>query len=184
MKNSISNVWILGIVILFLLIFSGFIIITINYNKVFKMKNTVISIIEKNDGVDNDKRSSCNETSSIPNSGGRTICVGAGAVETINAYLYAMNYSATGDCLMDNETFSEDEWYGVSDLSNPREARLVKADHNTRYHYCIAAHDTEFRTKYFKVRLFFYFDLPVIGNLIPVNVDGTTDEIHKATWKV
>ena len=112
------------------------------------------------------------------------MCVGAGAVETINAYLYAMNYSAKGDCLMDEATFPDDQWYGVSNIDNPREARLESASHSNRYLYCISPHETEFRTMYFKVRLFFYFDLPIIGNLIPVNVDGTTDDIDKAVWNV
>ena len=45
MKNAISNVWLLGMVILFILLFSGYLAVSISYSKVFKIKNEVLTII-------------------------------------------------------------------------------------------------------------------------------------------
>ena len=46
MKESISNVWLIGLVVSFILIFSCYIAITVDYSKAFKMKNEILSILE------------------------------------------------------------------------------------------------------------------------------------------
>ncbi len=172
MKNSISNIWILGLVIAFILIFSAFIIITINYNKVFKMKNTLLTIIEKKDGVTRGSIK-CGDTSAVNK--GASICTGAGSLETMSIYLYAMNYQAHGNCPNDGNT-----WYGVNIGDAPENSEITSAGNGT-FNYCLAREDSEYHTSFFKVRLFFYMDLPIIGNLIPINVDGTTGEIYNVS---
>ena len=176
MKQSIANVWILGLVISFILIFSGFIIITVNYNKVFKMKNTVITIIEKNNGMTN-KTATCGQQSAIPDAKG-TICVGAGALQTINVYLYGMNYNSKGSCPVN------DGWRGVTDIEgNIENGASEEVGNNTDrdYYYCFRK-KTSYNGKasYYEVKLFFFMNLPIIGNFIPINVDGTTDDIYNA----
>ena len=51
MKDSIANVWLLGIVMLFILMFSAYIAVTVDYSQTFKLKNTVLTIIEKDKGM-------------------------------------------------------------------------------------------------------------------------------------
>ena len=46
MKGSIGNIWLVGIVITFIFIFSAYITVTMNYSKTFKYKNEILSIIE------------------------------------------------------------------------------------------------------------------------------------------
>ena len=40
----------MGIVLVFIVLFSGYLAISINYSKAFKVKNEIITIIEKNEG--------------------------------------------------------------------------------------------------------------------------------------
>lgn len=74
MKESIGTTWIFGMVLIFILIFSSFLVLMINYSKVFSQKNEVVSILEKYEGY---------------SSTSRTI---------IDNYLTASSYKTTGVC--------------------------------------------------------------------------------------
>lgn len=88
MRQTIGGTWLLQLMILFILLFSGFIILTLNYSKTIKLKNEMISIIEKYEGI-NDK-----------------------SIELINKYLGANGYAAVGTCGNANGT------YGATDLTS------------------------------------------------------------------
>ena len=51
MRESVGSTWIFQLAIIFILIFSAYLAITINYSKTFKVKNEVISILEKYEGL-------------------------------------------------------------------------------------------------------------------------------------
>ena len=74
MRQTIGGTWILGLVILFILLFVGFIVLTLNYSKSVKVKNEVISIIEKYEGL--------NDFS----------------IELVNNYLESSGYAVRGGC--------------------------------------------------------------------------------------
>lgn len=74
MRQSIGGVWIFQLMILFILLFVGYIILTIQYSKTVKMKNEVITMYEKYDGL--------NEQS----------------IALVNQYLESSHYTATGVC--------------------------------------------------------------------------------------
>lgn len=50
MRESIGGTWLLGFVVLFIVLFSGYLAVSINYTKAFKVKNKVLDIIEQNQG--------------------------------------------------------------------------------------------------------------------------------------
>ncbi len=50
MKEAIGSTWLMGMIITFIAIFSGFLAYSISYTKAFRVKNEVINIIEKNEG--------------------------------------------------------------------------------------------------------------------------------------
>lgn len=54
MRESIGGAWILGIVMTFIVLFASFLAISINYSKAFKVKNNVVDLIEKNEGMNED----------------------------------------------------------------------------------------------------------------------------------
>ena len=51
MRESIGGAWILGIVMTFIVMFASFLAISINYSKAFKVKNNIVDLIEKNEGM-------------------------------------------------------------------------------------------------------------------------------------
>mgnify|MGYP003307345973 CR=1 FL=1 len=62
MKTAVSSTWIYGLVITFILVFAGYLAFTINYSTAFKVKNEMVTIIEKHKGMTN---SSGNSVKSI-----------------------------------------------------------------------------------------------------------------------
>lgn len=50
MRESIGGAWLLGIVALFIALFSSFLAYAISYTKAFKVKNEIINYIEKDKG--------------------------------------------------------------------------------------------------------------------------------------
>lgn len=50
MREAIGGTWIFGIVIVFIVLFSSYLAISVNYSKAFKVKNTIVSMIEKYEG--------------------------------------------------------------------------------------------------------------------------------------
>lgn len=186
MKDSIANVWLLGIIIIFILLFSAYIAITVDYSQTFKLKNEVLNIIEKNKGMTNNIGSSGG--SSKINSG-EPITVDVGALQTINLYLAGNAYTAQGPCPDDGNT-----WYGVYDLnwesSNDFYEQVNPAD-KKQYYYCFAKHKTgqaniKFNSKtgvassiYYKVRLFYKMEFPVLSDFFEVKVEGITNEIYR-----
>ena len=50
MREAIGGTWMMGIVVFFIVLFSGYLAISVNYSKAFKVKNGIIGIIEKNKG--------------------------------------------------------------------------------------------------------------------------------------
>jgi hypothetical protein len=177
MKESISNVWLIGLVVSFILIFSCYIAITVDYSKAFKMKNEMLSILEKNKGFTNAAGSDSSGKVS-----GRTVRSGVGSLQAINLYLYSSGYSAKGKCPVD-EPGETGFWYGITDLT-PDSGVVQSAVDDEKYFYCIAKYHTgrvnnAYRSVYYKVRLFYKFELPVLQDFFSIKVEGITDEIYK-----
>lgn len=178
MKESISSVWLLGLILVFILIFACYITITISYSSSFKLKNEVLTIIQKHHGLTS--KSGTSGTSIVD---GSTITVDVGAFQTINLYLRGNSYTAQGSCPRDGHT-----WYGVKDLydaadANRGNAVIEEAQDNTKYYYCVSKYDaainkSKFKSVYYKVRLFYKFELPVLSEFLSVKVEGMTDEIY------
>ena len=54
MKESLANSYVFSLILVIVAVCSSLIIISMNYSKVFKMKNRVIEIIEKHGTYNND----------------------------------------------------------------------------------------------------------------------------------
>ncbi len=177
MKNSVSNIWLLGIIIFFILIFAAYIAITISYTQSFKYKNEILNIIEKHHGMTDD--SSGESVGSLIKSG-ENVTAGVGALQTISLYLRGNAYTATGSCPKDDNT-----WYGVSEMTwdgNQAGAVVEEAKDGQKYYYCFSKYGTgkisRYSTVYYKVRLFYKFEFPVLSEFLSIKVEGMTDEIY------
>lgn len=180
MKASISSIWLIGLVITFLLIFSAYIIITVDYSATFNMKNDVLSIIEKNKGL---TLSTGEQVDSVIKSGEK-VTSNIGSLRTINAYLSANGYKAKGYC---GKNSDGEKWVGVKSLdyeTSSADALIDRNVTNGKYYYCIARFGTGrsagdgYESVYYQVQLFYKFEIPVLNQLLPVRVDGTTDEVY------
>lgn len=150
MREAIGGTWILQLVIVFMLIFVAFLALSLNYSKAFQMKNEVMSIIEKREGL----------------------TTGAdGSIKIINNYLYNNGYRVRRNCPAGS--------YGVSNLQG---TTIEKVTNGKQYYYCIQkvkSPSTQHQNKaYYKVNIFFYFNLPVIGDIFKFSINGTTNDIY------
>ncbi len=151
MRQSTGSIWLVGLVVAFMLIFVSFLSLSLNYNKVFKIKNEALSFIEKYEGLrDGDK----------------------GAIKLINNYLLYNNYTTMHYC-------NEGD-YGSRNLSSTS-LELVSNSKVKYYYCVskISTKTTNLpkRSKY-QVRFFFKFNLPVIGDLLTFNVFGESIDVN------
>ena len=157
MRETIGSTWIYQLVIVFVLIFVAFLILS--FSKNYKTKNEMINIIEKYDGVN---------TKSI---------------KIINNYLSNGN-RVKGKCPANGN------WIGVKSLDS-NNMEIEKVESGTKYYYCINkkwsktkyVNDANNTTKvvkskmFYQIKIFFKFNLPIIGNIYTFTVDGTTNDI-------
>ncbi len=93
MRRAIGQTWIMQLMIIFILLFAGYIILTLNYSRTVKVKNEVISIVEKYEGL-NDY-----------------------SIGLVNSYLATSGYNVSGVCT----SKSEEGIYGGDLASNKLE---------------------------------------------------------------
>ena len=158
MKQSINSTATMQIMIAFILLFVGFLAVYMNFSRTFKVKNEVISIIERKQG--------------LTTNGSET-----GAVEIIDNYLLHIGYHNQGHC-----PIGDGRWYGVN--TNTASAQKIEiASNNKEYNYCVKktdGYDKIMPNKaYYEILMFFDFDLPVFGNMSTFRVEGTTVDISK-----
>ena len=150
MREAIGGTWLTQLIIIFMLIFVAFLALSLNYTKAFKVKNEILSIIEKREGLTDGAN---------------------GALQIINNYLKSTNYRVTKSCEVGS--------YGVGDL-NRSTAELVTSN-SKKYYYCVSkikAPSVNNRGKvYYRVNIFFYFNLPVLGDIFKFDVNGSTGDV-------
>ena len=199
MKSSIGNVWITGLVITFMLIFCGYLAVTISYSSTIKEKNYILSIIEKKNGIT--KIDGVATTSSLRKD--TKVYNGFGSLETINLFLRGSAYKQKWYCNQGKGDASGKDpgmsvkWYGVKNLYSKDAAVTAsgsKAQVNVqyeavkkteKYYYCFAKilvnpslKSSQPTPAYYRIRMFYALELPILDSLI-FTIDGKTDIIEK-----
>ncbi len=149
MRNSIGGTWIIQLMILFILLFVGFMILTLNYSRSVKIKNEMIDMFEKYEGL--------NDTS----------------IELVNNYLTYSTYSTTGICVEEGEDATG--IYGSRDLSS---FYLEEAKEGLDYYYCVKKYDGANTTNYYQITIFYRFNLPILGNISSFSIKGSTSNFQ------
>ena len=90
MRQTIGGTWILMLVIIFILLFSAFIILTLNYSRTVRVKNELIDMVEKYEGLNSE------------------------SIELVNNYLYYTGHVTTGVCVEE----TTQGVYGATSLSS------------------------------------------------------------------
>ncbi|MCM1052580.1 MAG: hypothetical protein NC483_01195 [Ruminococcus sp.] len=88
MRQTIGGTWLMQLMILFILLFVGYIVLTLSYSKSIRLKNEVVTMVEKYNGLHDE------------------------SVSLINNYLSSSGYTARGNCTATSGTGV----YGATDL--------------------------------------------------------------------
>ncbi len=101
MREAIGGTWIFGIVITFIVLFSSYLAISVNYSKAFHVKNEMVSIIEKYEGFNSTSESVIANYIQSYGYGVRGSCSdrGEGIDGSDGRYKYCISCTSTNDSL-------------------------------------------------------------------------------------
>ncbi len=160
MREAIGGTWLFQIVIVFVLLFAGFMCLTINQSKAFNVKDRIIQTIQTHNGIDLNGR--CNNDNS--------------AICEISKYLIDSSYRTTGSC--------NNEGDGVVYHGFTRDGRPT--DHDAAF--CVArigiTNNSSFASElptsvgYYRVIVFYQLDLPIFNDLFNFKIKGDTKTIY------
>ena len=154
MKEAVGGVSLFNIVIVLVLLFTGYISLSINYSKAYNVKNELTNIIKNQGGV-------CVDTS-IP------LC--NNFAEQIQDYFGEVSYHSNGNC--------EKDWYGFS-----RDGRLLEEGAKNAA-FCVKGIKLQSNSElpnalYYQVKVFYQLDLPIFSSLFNFSVSGETSRIYE-----
>ncbi len=164
MREAIGGTWIFQIVVFFILLFTGFMCLSINQSKAYNVKSSMIDAIERNNGI---------------NLSG--IQTGDQAMEEIVASLKDRAYRTTGKC----PNSVADPFTGelIPYVGFDRDGNLS----STNSAFCIAsfrADDVQPQEvpelptmTYYRIIVFYQLDLPVFHDLFNFSLRGDTKVI-------
>ncbi len=137
MREAVGTSWTFGLIVTFIFLFAAFLILAINYSDSFRLRNEVLTIIEKYEGFTSN------------------------AKEIVDNYLSNEGYSTTGGC--------PDDYSGVN-----FDSKTVDNNPSGSYNYCVRLDSVKDRVD---LILFYRFNLPVIGNIMVFQIDGSTNSV-------
>ncbi len=158
MREAIGGTWLFQIVIVFILLFTGFMCLTINHTKAFNVKNTIIKAIEREEGAN------LEDPEHDP------------AIQKIVQYLQDTSYRTVGRC-----PSAEYRGYNRDGKLDENKPAFCIAKVNGR------GHSEELPdTSYYRVVVFYQLDLPIFNEAFNFRVTGDTKiiNIEKATQGV
>ncbi len=155
MKEAIGGISLFNIVIVFVLLFAGYISMSINYSKAYNVKNEILNIIRNQGGV-------C--TASQPNNTNNCY----NFASQITDYFREANYRSTGTCDID------EGWVGYN-----REGQI---DYNNSA-FCVKAIKVNTNSElpnalYYQIKVFYQLDLPIIRSVFDLTIYGETARIY------
>lgn len=150
MKEAIGGGWLLGFVIVFVVLFSGYLAVSINYTKSFKIKNKIINLIETNEGFTKSKNFDLNSLSKDELNKDKS------TEAKIFKALKDIGYYTTSDVNCDPVEDGKEIGGG----------------------YCVKRITTVGIGSYYKVKTFILFDLDFINFTIQIPIKGETKVIY------
>lgn len=156
MKNAIGGNMLFMLVIFFVLLFAGYLCLSINHSRAFNVKDSIVRIVER---YANGKKDVMNfaDDESFKNE--------------ISAILNEAGYALTGDCNTDGET----DWEGFNVAGE-----LTDASNAT---FCIRrvlgqSEENSFkqnnRMAYYQIKTFYHLEIPIIKSIFNLTVKGDT----------
>lgn len=162
MKESLSNALILNLIIIFLFLFVILFAGSTAYTKAFKVKNRIISIIEKRENTILTKGF---------NAGNNSVLSEIELALSDTGYRVEMNISQKCQDAMKKRFKNTNYSYNVVDTGL------------STYNYCVAEfHDptSAMQGRYYAVITYMYFEIPLIGQTLEFPVYGETKTLGLA----
>lgn len=144
MREAFGGSWLLGFVVLFIVLFSAYLAVSVNYTKAFKAKNKIINIIEQNEGFTTTKCKTNKADDCLKNS--------KSTEDKIYAYL-------------------KESGFLINDLNDkvcPKDYNLIKNGG-----YCVQSICTS-QGSYYRVITFIKIELPIVWQTFTVPIKGET----------
>lgn len=156
MREAIGGNWLFNIVIFFVILFTGYLCLSINHTKAFNVKDDIVKIIERDGGFE-----SLNSVNVDNND----------TIKKIVDSLQEFGYRSHNTCPSDD---GGRIWYGFN-----REG--ARDDNNASF--CIreisATNDEGLlNTRYYQVVVFYQLDLPIFNNLFRFQLKGDTKLLY------
>ena len=149
MREAVGSYFLTTIFIIFIVLFTGYMCLSINMNKAYKVKNEIINIIQKNNGIDED------------------------SLRQIQDFMTKVGYRTTGTC--DNRS---DLAFGISGTSTNSDKPVFCAKPIVTEYETSAYTTVQFpKTVYYQVKVFFSIDLPVVRRLFTYGLKGSTKKL-------
>lgn len=151
MREAIGASWIMIIVLTFIALFSGYLALSINYSKAFRIKDGIVDRLEKHSGPNTD------------------------SIEDIYNLMKEINYNSMGSCdLLKNED-------GVDFIGVNKNMVTKKPTHGTYNYCISKVNafnpSGQMTSAYYKVVVFFSLSFPVFDELLSFHVSGETINI-------
>lgn len=145
MREAIANVGVFNIMIIFIIVLLALFTGSLSYSKAFKVKDMIISEIQRDQDYNEDTQTR------IENS------------------LKDIGYRVSG--------FNSHE----CKYSDNESAEALKPSNETKYEYCVYKinecgenNDNGRCGRYYRVTAYMYFDVPIVGDMIRIPVNGET----------
>lgn len=150
MRETVGHTFIIKVVVALTLLFSAFLVVAINYNKVFRLKNQVVSIIEKYEGVES----------------------GSYSLKVINNYLSTNNYKTMSKCpsgYMGTSTYG-----GTLEIANANKNYYYCVKKDVVY---VKKVKTTEKKYIYNIILFYRLSIPLFGDMTTFEIKGQTKTI-------
>ncbi|MBE6161216.1 MAG: hypothetical protein E7158_03250 [Firmicutes bacterium] len=178
MREAIGGTWLFNIVIFFILLFAGYMCLSINYSKAFNVKDKIINEIERNGGVKNKNDGT-----------DKGISKKDFAIKSISDYMKEVGYRSSGPC--DKTIYKADD---KKSFGCDRDGVCSAVNPNKKYAYCLREvtydeaykyYDNDFiYASYYQVEVFYQLDLPVIRSFFDLNIKGDTKMLYRINRRI
>lgn len=159
MREAIGGTWLFNIVIFFVVLFTGYLCLSINHTKAFNVKDDVIKIIERHGGFE--------DLNNVNSDNDKAI------LDDIVASLQEFGYRSTSAC---PNADGGSVWYGFDREGN-------KANGNNAS-FCIRKINAYqgsadlANPAYYQVVVFYQLDLPIFNSLFSFTIKGDTKLLY------
>ena len=155
MREAVGSYFLTTIFIIFVVLFTGYMCLSINMNKAYKVKNEIINIIQKNNGLDDN------------------------TLSQIQDYMTKVGYRTTGNCgSSGNNVRGYDYAFGVSGTSTSSNKPVFCVSQIETSYESDTYPTGQFPTAvYYHIKVFYAIDLPIVRQLFTFGLTGSTKKL-------